>query len=85
MCIRDRDNEAGAVEYWVCTLGDILNNHVYPFGIQKVKADARGSAFGYTVESGASQWTALYNFTKYVGNIAPVSYTHLIMGRRRVG
>lgn len=65
------DNEAGAVEYWVCTLGDILNNHVYPFGIQKVKADAMGSAFGYTVESGASQWTALYNFTKYVGNIAP--------------
>ena len=65
------DNEAAAVEYWVCTLNDILNNHVYPYGIKNIQADSMGSAYGYTIASGTSQWAALYNFTKYVGNIAP--------------
>lgn len=65
------DNEAVPAVYENCSLDVILRNHVIPFGITDIEWEDMGSCRGYTVESGMSQWTALYNFTKYVGGITP--------------
>lgn len=71
MAARLLDNESEPVQYVTCTLEDILNNHVRPYGITDIEVGCAGSAAGYTVESGSSQWTALYNFCKYVCGITP--------------
>ena len=71
MAARLLDNESEPVQYVTCTLEDILNNHVRPYGIAAIEVGCAGSAAGYVVESGVSQWTALYNFCKYVCGITP--------------
>lgn len=65
------DNEAEAADYAVATLGDILNNHVTPYGIQVAKQTALPPVTGFSVASGSSQWQVLYDFACYHGGVAP--------------
>ncbi len=65
------DNEAAAAEYGMCTISDVLNNHVYPWGIKNVKTAPMNNVYGYTVASGASQWSAVYNFAQFSGEVTP--------------
>ncbi|MBQ3404926.1 MAG: hypothetical protein IJG63_05875 [Oscillospiraceae bacterium] len=65
------DNESEAVEYYQCSLETILARHVRPYGITKIKKDPLPSALSYKIDSGSSQWTALYNYTHYVGGVTP--------------
>ena len=64
------DNESEALTYGAATIGDILRNHVEPYGI----AVERGSSLSgdsYAVTSGSSQWKALRGFTHRYGGFEP--------------
>ena len=71
MAARLLDNECDAAVYGFCTVDTILRNYVTPCGITDVSYGDLGSCWGYTVESGESCWTALYNFALYVGGVKP--------------
>ena len=63
------DNEAEAAEYGACTLSEVLERHVRPYGIERIEAEDLLTAFGFSVESGASQWKVLKSFTMASGGI----------------
>ncbi len=65
------DNEAEAVQYSVCSLNDIIRNHVNPYGITDIRADQMLVGYMYTVESGSSEWKALERFTHWRDGITP--------------
>lgn len=65
------DNEAVAAEYYPATLGIILENHVYPWGISKVRAGKFPAVQGFKVPSGQSQWGVIENFAWFGGGIRP--------------
>ncbi len=64
------DNEAEALNYQRATLGEILKNHVAPYGIRCAERDKLEGA-DYRVESGNSEWKALSAFTHYYGGFWP--------------
>jgi len=65
------DNEAEAVQYSVCSLNDIIANHVKPYGITDMLVSASGYANNYRVDSGRSEWSALYEFARFACNVTP--------------
>ncbi len=65
------DNEAVAAEYYPATLGLILENHVYPWGINEVKAGTFPAVQSFKVASGQSQWGVIENFAWFGGGIRP--------------
>ena len=65
------DNEVESVEFYACTLADILRNYVTPFGITDVQTENMQALQGYSVSSGDSAWKALSRFTECAGNITP--------------
>ena len=65
------DNEAEAVSYERATMGEILKNHVAPYGIVCTGYDAVTAAARYRVANGSSQWKALNDFAALHGGIAP--------------
>lgn len=64
------DNEAEAVSYERATMGDILKNHVTPYGILCAGYDAVTAA-SYRVTNGSSQWKVLNDFAALHGGIEP--------------
>ena len=64
------DNEAEAVSYERATMGEILKNHVTPYGILCAGYD-EAAAPRYRVANGSSQWKALNDFAALHGGIAP--------------
>lgn len=71
MAARLLDSECEAMEYEAATLANILQNHVYPFGVTGVEFDSLPDVRGYRVTSGQSQWAALRDFTLYSAGITP--------------
>lgn len=65
------DNEARPAVYQRATLAEILKNHAAPYGIHWDKAAALTASAPYTVEAGASQWTAVADFCRTFGGFAP--------------
>lgn len=65
------DNEAETVQYYVCSIRDILTNHVYPLGISNVEYQSLGSLYNFTVDSGESQWAVLSRFSGFAAGIKP--------------
>lgn len=59
------DNEAEPADYQTATLGDILRDHVAPYGIQTAEGASLPAVPGFSVESGSSEWQVLYNFARY--------------------
>lgn len=64
------DNESEALTYGIATLGDILGNHVSPYGIS-CETESSLSGANYAVVSGSSQWKALRGFTHRYGGFDP--------------
>ncbi len=64
------DNESEALTYGRAALGEILKNHVKPYGIVSESPRALEGA-GYAVVSGSSQWKALRGFTHRYGGFEP--------------
>lgn len=65
------DNEARPVVYQRATLSEILRSHVLPYGISCGKTAAVTASAPYTVEAGASQWTAAADFCRTFGGFSP--------------
>lgn len=65
------DNEAEHVDYEVATAQDILRRHVYPYGIRTVGGGQLPAVSRFSVASGSSEWSVLYQFARYYGGITP--------------
>lgn len=65
------DNEALPAEYQLATAGDILRNHVTPYGISLAGACVLGAVAGFTVSSGQSEWSVVHDFACFHGGIVP--------------
>lgn len=65
------DNEATAAEYYPASLGLILENHVYPWGISDVRTTELPNVQGFKVSNGESQWGVLQNFAWFGGGVRP--------------
>ena len=65
------DNEARPAVYQRATLAEILRNHAAPYGISCGGTAAITAASPYTVEAGASQWTAVAEFCRAFGGFTP--------------
>lgn len=66
------DNESRAATYQGATLGEIIRNHVTPYGITcEDLADVNSCGEMYTVAAGSSQWKALEGFCRAYGGFAP--------------
>lgn len=65
------DNEALGTDYDVATIQDILKDHVYPYGITVAKQDTMPPVEHFSINYGSSEWSVLYQFTRYHGGITP--------------
>lgn len=82
------DNESRAATYQGATLGEIVRNHVTPYGITCNKLEdvsSRGEM--YTVAAGSSQWKALEGFCRAYGGFTPTfdRYGQLWAAPEKVG
>lgn len=65
------DNEALGQDYGTATLEDILRDHVYPFGIELAAPAKLPAVSRFSVTSGSSEWSVLYDFARYYGGVSP--------------
>lgn len=65
------DNEAQSAEYAVATAEDILRDHVYPYGIEVARREELPAVRGFSVSTGSSEWSVLYQFARYYGGLTP--------------
>ncbi|MBQ3134765.1 MAG: hypothetical protein IJB75_03005 [Oscillospiraceae bacterium] len=65
------DNEAQSVEYAVATQEDILREHVFPYGIEVAQQPALPAVRGFSVSTGSSEWSVLYQFARFYGGVTP--------------
>lgn len=65
------DNQAEAVDYGAATLQDILQSHVYPYGIQLAEEVSLPPVAGFSIASGSSRWQVVYQFARYYGGVTP--------------
>ena len=65
------DNEALGQDYGVATQADILRDHVTPYGIQAAPGAALPAVNRFSVATGSSEWSVVYDFARYHGGVAP--------------
>ncbi len=65
------DNEALGQDYQLATLGDILRNHVTPYGIETVGGTQLSHVSNFRVDTGSSEWTVLEEFLRRSGGGLP--------------
>ncbi len=65
------DNEAMPVQYQNATRSNILARHVTPYGIETVGGGKLPAVRGFTVGSGASEWSVLHEYACYHGGVVP--------------
>lgn len=65
------DNEAVGQDYGTATLEDILRDHVAPFGIQVAEKKRFPAVNRFSVATGSSEWSVLYEFARYHGGVTP--------------
>ena len=65
------DNEALGQDYGVATQADILRDHVTPYGIQAAPGAALPAVNRFSVATGSSEWSVVYDFARYYGGVAP--------------
>ena len=71
MAARLLDNEALGQDYEVATLEDILRDHVYPYGVQVEPGADLDPVSRFSVATGSSEWSVLYEFARYYGGRSP--------------
>ena len=65
------DNEALGQDYGTATLNDILRGHVEPYGIETVVKAQLSPVQRFSVTTGSSEWSVLYDFVRYHGGLTP--------------
>lgn len=65
------DNEALGQDYQVATQRDILRDHVLPYGIQAAPGGDLPPVSRFSVATGSSEWSVVYEFARYYGGVAP--------------
>ena len=65
------DNEAQPAEYQRASWDDIRRDHIDPYGIAVAGTPALPAAVGFTVATGSSEWSVLYDFACYHGGVTP--------------
>ena len=65
------DNEALGQDYGVATQADILRDHVTPYGIETAPGAALPAVSRFSVATGSSEWSVVYDFARYYGGVAP--------------
>ena len=65
------DNEALGQDYGTATQADILRDHVTPYGIQTAPGASLPAVSQFSVATGSSEWTVVYDFARYHGGVAP--------------
>lgn len=71
MAARLLDNEALGQDYGTATLNDILRNHVTPYGIEVAPGAKLPAVACFSVATGSSEWSVVYDFARYHGGVAP--------------
>lgn len=71
MAARLLDNEALGQDYGVATLKDILRDHVDPYGLEVAAAGSFPAVSGFSVATGSSEWSVLYDFCRGNGGVTP--------------
>ena len=65
------DNEALPAQYQRATRDDIVAGHVTPYGIETVGGRSLPAVSGFTVASGASEWSVVRDFACCHGGVVP--------------
>lgn len=65
------DNQAMGQDYQTATQADILRDHVTPYGIVTAPGAALTPVSQFSVATGSSEWSVVYEFARYYGGIAP--------------
>lgn len=71
MAARLLDNEALGQDYLSATQEDILRDHVTPYGITAAPGAALSPVSRFSVATGSSEWSVVYDFARYYGGVAP--------------
>lgn len=65
------DNEALGQDYQTATQRDIIRDHVYPYGISVRQGKKLPAVYQFSVATGSSEWSVVYEYARYYGGIAP--------------
>ena len=65
------DNEALGQDYQVATQADIIRDHVRPYGISVAPGARLRAVDRFSVSTGSSEWSVIYEFARYYGGVAP--------------
>ena len=65
------DNEAVGQDYGTATMEDILRDHVTPLGVQVAQKGSFPAVSQFSVTTGSSVWSVLYEFARYHGGVTP--------------
>lgn len=65
------DNEALGQDYQTATQLDILRDHVLPYGISVAPGASLPAVSRFSVATGSSEWSVVYEFARYYGGVAP--------------
>jgi len=65
------DNEALGQDYGTATQADILRDHVAPYGIQTAPGASLPAVSRFSVATGSSEWSVVYDFARYYGGVTP--------------
>ena len=71
MAARLLDNEALGQDYQTATLADILRDHVKPYGIEVGRTARLSPLNSFSVETGSSEWSVIYDFARRYNDIVP--------------
>ena len=71
MAGRLMDNQVGQKDHYWVSLGSILTEYVYPYGITNVRYDEDWWLPSYSVPYGATAWQALRGFCLWAGGVQP--------------
>lgn len=71
MAARLLDNEALGQDYLSATQQDIIRDHVTPYGVQVAPGGSLPPVSRFSVATGSSEWSVVYEFARYYGGVAP--------------
>ena len=71
MAARLLDNEALGQDYQSATQADILRDHVLPYGVSAAPGGQLPPVSQFSVTTGSSEWSVVYDFARYHGGVAP--------------
>lgn len=71
MAARLLDNEALGQDYQSATQADLIRDHVTPYGIEVAPGANLPPVSRFSVATGSSEWSVVYDFARYYGGVPP--------------